>query len=78
MRVCVWVFIYFIHVSIFTLTYVLFKLIMVIYLFFFYIAFTHIVENIRIQNTENSEKENSETKQEIRTKREVSKDKRKL
>ena len=71
-------FIYFIHVSIFTLTYVLFKLIMVIYLFFFDIAFTHIVENIRIQNTENSEKENSETKQEIRTKREVNKDKRKL
>ena len=33
---------------------------------------------MRIQNTENSEKENSETKQEIRTKREVNKDKIKL
>ena len=31
-----------------------------------------------IQNTENSEKENSETKQEIKTKREVSKDKKLL
>ena len=33
---------------------------------------------MRIQNTENSEKENSETKQEIRTKREVNEDKTKL
>ena len=39
------------------------------YLFYFNITFTHFVEKIRIQNTENSEKQNSETKQEIRTKR---------
>ena len=47
-------------------------------LFYFDIAFTHFVEKMRIQNTENSEKQNSETKQEIRTNREVSNDKTKL
>ena len=48
------------------------------YLFYFDIAFTHFIENMRIQNTENSKKENSDTKQEISTKREVNKDKTKL
>ena len=33
---------------------------------------------MRIQDTENLEKENSETKQEIKTKREANKDKTKL
>ena len=33
------------------------------------------MENMRIQNTENSEKENLEIKREIQTKREVKKDK---
>ena len=47
-------------------------------LFHFDIAFTHLVEKMRIQNTENSEKENLETKHEIKTKREVNKDKTKL
>ena len=39
-------------------------------LFYFDIAFTHFVEKMRIQNTQNSEKENSETKQAVRTKKE--------
>ena len=68
MRVYVFVFIYFIHVSIFNLTCVLFK-------FVIFIAFTLFIENMSIQNTENSEKENSEAKQEIKIKREVNKDK---
>ena len=33
------------------------------------------MENMRIQNTENSEKDNLEIKREIQTKREVKKDK---
>ena len=48
------------------------------YLFYFDIAFTHFIEKMKIQNTENSKKENSDTKQEIRTKREVNKDTAKL
>ena len=40
----------------------------VYYLFYFDIAFTYFVEKARIQTTENSEKENSEIKQEIRKK----------
>ena len=81
MRVCVCVFVYFIHVSIlllltFLLTFYLNFLRLL--LFYFDIAFTHFVEKMRIQNTENSEKQNSETKQEIRTNREVSNDKTKL
>ena len=69
LRVCVCVFIYFIHVSIFALRYVLFKFITFIIYF---------VLILLLQNTENSEKENSETKQKMRTKREVNKDKTKL
>ena len=77
MRVCVYVFICFTHVSILSLlTYYL--NVFVYYLFYFVIAFTHFVEKMRIQNTENSEKQNSEPKQEIRTKREVNKNKTKL
>ena len=37
-----------------------------------------LLKKMGIQNTERSEKDNSETKEEIRTKREVSKDKTKL
>ena len=36
-------------------------------------AFTYFLENTRIQNTENSEKDNLETKLEIRKKRKVKK-----
>ena len=77
---CVCVFIYFINVSMFTLTHLL-RTILVYYvydLFYFDIVLTHFVKKMRTQNTENSEKENSETKQEIRTKREVNEDKTKL
>ena len=49
----------------------------VYYLFYLNIAFTHFVEKMGIQITENSEKYNSETKQEI-TKRVLSIDKTKL
>ena len=45
------------------------------YLLYFDIAFTPFIENMKIQNTENSEKESSETKKEIKTKREANKDK---
>ena len=45
------------------------------YLRCFDIAFTSFIENMKIQNIENSEKESSETKKEIKTKREVNKDK---
>ena len=41
-------------------------------------AFTYFLENTRIQNTENSEKDNLETKLEIRKKRKVNKNKTKL
>ena len=41
-------------------------------------VFTYFLENMRIQNTENSEKDNLETKLEIRKKRKVNKDKAKL
>ena len=41
-------------------------------------VFTYFLENMRIQNTENSEKDNLETKLEIRKKRKVNKDKTKL
>ena len=51
---------------------------LLLYLFYFGIAFTHFIENMRIQNTKNSKKENSDTKQEIRTKREINKDKTEL
>ena len=69
--------IYFIHVYIFTLTYVLLRtqVYYIYYLFYFDIARTHFVDKKRIQNTENSEKQKSEMKQEIGTKREVNKDK---
>ena len=69
--------IYFIRVYIFTLTYVLLRtqVYYIYYLFFFDIARTHFVDKKRIQNTENSEKQKSEMKQEIGTKREVNKDK---
>ena len=47
-------------------------------LFNFDIAFTHFVEKRGFKIQKNSEKENSETKHEIRRKREVNKDKTKL
>ena len=77
MRVYVQVVIYFIRVYIFTLTYVLLRtqVYYIYYLFYFDIARTHFVDKKRIQNTENSEKQKSEMKQEIGTKREVNKDK---
>ena len=69
--------IYFIHVYIFTLTYVLLRtqVYYIYYLFYFDIARTQFVDKMRIQNTENSEKQKLEMKQEIGTKREVNKDK---
>ena len=75
---CGCLFVYFVHVSIISLTHVLFKFInpfmteavitydnrlrheRVKFIIYFNIAFTHFVENTRIQTTENSEKENSE------------------
>ena len=67
---CVCLFIYFIHISIFPLSHGLFKLVKLSAYYF--------VEKMRIQNAENLEKENLETKHEIRTKREVNKNKIKL
>ena len=55
------------------LTYYL-SLLGLLFILFLY-CFTPFFENMRIQNTENSEKENSEIKKEIQTKREVNKDK---
>ena len=55
---CVCVFIYFITVSIFSLTHLL-RTILVYYvydLFYFDIVLTNFVKNMRTQNTENSEK----------------------
>ena len=48
------------------------------YLFHFDIVIIHYLEKRRIQYTENSEKDNSVTKQKIREKRQVNKDKAKL
>ena len=61
---CVCVFIY-IHISISPF-------------FLFLTGYLSFVEKMRIQNAENLEKENLETKHEIRTKREVNKNKIKL
>ena len=75
MRVCVCVFIYLFYSCFHFYSYL--RTIYVYcayYLFYFDIAFTHFLEKMRIQNTENSEEDNSETKQEIRTKREVNKE----
>ena len=41
-------------------------------LFYFDIAFTHFVEKMGTQNIENSEKDNAETKREIKTERVLS------
>ena len=46
--------------------------------FLFLTGYLSFVEKMRIQNAENLEKENLETKHEIRTKREVNKNKIKL
>ena len=65
---CVRVFIYIIHISVFTLSHGLFKFV-TFFLFYFYIDLTHFVEKTRIQNTENSEKENLEKKRNRNKKR---------
>ena len=65
---CVRVFVYIIHISGFTLSHGLFKFV-TSFLFYFYIDFTHFVEKTRIQNTENSEKENLEKKQQNQNKK---------
>ena len=65
---CVRVFIYIIHISVFTLSHGLFKFV-TFFLFYFYIDLTHFVEKTRIQNTENSKKENLEKKRNRNKKR---------
>ena len=65
---CVRVFVYIIHISVFTLSHGLFKFV-TFFLFYFYIDLTHFVEKTRIQNTENSEKENLEKKRNRNKKR---------
>ena len=81
LRVCVCVFTYFIYfilVFIFNLTYVLFEFIKFIIYFIVIFVFIHVLEKMRNQNAENSEKDNSITKQKIREKREANEDKTKL
>ena len=63
MRVCVCAYLFILFISPF---------------FLFLTGYLSFVEKMRIQNAENLEKENLETKHEIRTKREVNKNKIKL
>ena len=79
MCVCVCVFILFILFMspfLLLLTYYL-RLLRLSFILFWY-CFYSFYWKMRIQNTENSEKDNSETKQEIRTKREVNKNETKI